>query len=68
MKYLCSISLVLVAVLLSGCENQGSGNAEKREAARRERAREQEITDQSQANLIRAQQNVNNRDGSSTRY
>jgi hypothetical protein len=70
MKYLCSISLV-TAALLAGCETQknaaNAGNAEQRELARRTAARQQESADESQQNLMRAQQNVVNRDGNSSR-
>jgi hypothetical protein len=68
MKYLCSISLVTVALLAAGCETQkDAGTAEQRELARRTAARQQENPDEAQQNLMRAQENTVNRDGNASR-
>ncbi len=71
MRYFSSILLLGFAVALCNCESnkdaQGLGNAERREMARRQAAHEQAATDESQANLMRAQQNTVNRDGNAGR-
>jgi hypothetical protein len=70
MKQFLVISLVAAVALTTGCESQNSaqqpGRAEQREMARRAAAREQGTPDESQQNLMRAQQNVINRDGNAS--
>ena len=51
----------------TGCQNQGSGNAEQHEAARRAAMRQQATQDESQQNLMNAQRDVINRDGNASR-
>ena len=70
MRHFSSIVILGLAVVFCGCESnkdQTSGNAERREMARRQAARESTPADESQANLMRAQQNTVNRDGNAGR-
>jgi hypothetical protein len=71
MKQFFMISLVAAAALTTGCQSQSNaqnpGRAEQRETAARAAAAQQGSQDQSQQNLIQAQQNVVNRDGNASR-
>lgn len=71
MKQFFVMSLVAATALTTGCESQSNaqnpGRAEQREMARRAAARQQENGDESQQNLMRAQQDVVNRDGNASR-
>ncbi len=67
MKHFSSIGLALAVAVAVGCQNQGSGNAERHEAERRAALRQQGTPDESQQNLMRAQQDVVNRDGNASR-
>ncbi len=70
MKQFFVMSLVAAAVLTAGCESQSNaqnpGRAGQREMAARAAA-QQENSDQSQQTLMRAQQDVLNRDGNASR-
>jgi hypothetical protein len=73
MKHLRLITLLVCAVSFAACETNdknGLGNAEKRELAKRQAAQQRQAEspqDEAQQNLRRAQQNIINRDGNSTR-
>ena len=69
MRHLSPIAALAVAVVFSSCESNkdAMGNAERRETARRQEAQQQAPADEAQANLMRAQQNVVNRDGNAGR-
>jgi hypothetical protein len=72
MKQFFVMSMVAASALTTGCESQSSaqnpGRAEQREMAARAAAKQQYNGDESQQNLMRAQQDVVNRDGNASRY
>ena len=71
MKLLFITSLVATTALTTGCQSQSNaqnpGRAEQREMAARAAASQQQNGDESQQNLMRAQQDVVNRDGNAGR-
>jgi hypothetical protein len=74
MKHLRLITLLACTGWLAGCETNDKagelGRAEKREMAKRQAAQERQAEsqqDEAQQNLWRAQQNMINREGNSTR-
>jgi len=73
MKHLRLITLLVCLGFLAGCETNDRnevGNAEKRELAKRQAAQQRQAEspqDEAQQNLLRAQQNMINRDGNSTK-
>jgi hypothetical protein len=70
MKHFFVMSMVAATALTTSCESQNNaqtpGRAEQRAMAARAAA-EQQSGDESQQNLMRAQQNVVNRDGNASR-
>lgn len=70
MKQFFVMSMVAATALTTGCESQNNaqnpGRAEQRELAARAAASQQQNGDESQQNLMRAQQDVINRDGNAS--
>jgi hypothetical protein len=70
MKQFFVMSMVAATALTAGCESQNNaqnpGRAEQRALAARAAA-QQQSGDESQQNLMRAQQDVVNRDGNASR-